>query len=82
MFRKLDLAVIDDPDTDWSAATARVPSATDALLDLLISRVESEYSGNYITSLFKNAGKCANLVNLVLADANRAEPRNDGPAAG
>jgi hypothetical protein len=81
-FRKLDLAAIDDPDTDWSAVIAGVPSATDALLDLLISRVESEYTGNYITSLFKNAGKCGNLVDLVLADAERAGPPRDGPGAG
>lgn len=59
VFRKLDLAAIDDPDTDWSAVIAGVPSATDALLDLLISRVESEYSGNYITSLSRTPASAA-----------------------
>ena len=38
------------------------------LLDLMIQHVEGEYAGNYITSLFKNAGRCERLVELVVSD--------------
>jgi hypothetical protein len=59
---------IDAPDTQWEDQLSRIPIKTDEVLDLMIKHVEDEYGGNYITSLFKNAGRCERLVDLVVAD--------------
>jgi len=64
VFRELDMDRVDNPDTDWDAQIERVPGLTDEALDLMIKHVEAEYGGNYITSLFKNAGRCDHLVTL------------------
>lgn len=68
VFRELDMSLIDDPDADWQSEQDRIPDLTDKLLGLMIWRVEHDYTGNYITSLFKNAGKCDELISLVLED--------------
>jgi hypothetical protein len=76
VFRELDMARIDEADTDWDAQLVLVADTTDGVLDLMIQRVEDEYAGNYITSLFKNAGRCEHLVKLVSADrAAAAAPK-------
>ena len=56
------LAGIDDADADWDTELAKVPAATDAILELLVANVEAMYPSNYITSLFKNASRCEALV--------------------
>jgi AIPR protein len=68
VFRELNTSQIDDPETDWDAQLALVSAKTDEVLDLLIKHVEDEYSGNYITSLFKNASRCERLVDLAVSD--------------
>jgi AIPR protein len=73
VFKDLDLADVDDPGADWDAKLAVVPEKTDQVLDLMIKHVEAEYAGNYITSLFKNAGRCERLVQLVRADVVAAQ---------
>ena len=67
-FRELDMSAIDNPDADWKGQLDLVPKVTGDVLDLMIRHVESEYAGNYITSLFKNASRCENLVDLVRVD--------------
>ncbi len=52
----------------WSIQLESVAERTEALLGLMIKHVEAEYPSNYITSLFKNASRCATLVDLVLKD--------------
>jgi hypothetical protein len=68
VFRQLDMTTVDQPNAGWEAQLATVPVTTDQALDSMIQHVEHEYAGNYITSLFKNAGKCQRLVELVTAD--------------
>jgi len=79
VFRELDSTGIDAPDTQWEDQLSRIPIKTDEVLDLMIKHVEDEYGGNYITSLFKNAGRCERLVDLVVADL--AVDPADGAAA-
>jgi hypothetical protein len=67
VFRELALDEIDDPDSDWDAQVARVPELTSEMLQSLTEQVESAFSQNYITSLFKNASRCRVLVSSVLA---------------
>lgn len=74
VFRELDSTGIDSHETDWGAQLSRIPTKTNEVLDLMIKHVEDEYGGNYITSLFKNAGRCKRLVDLVVADL-AAEPQ-------
>jgi len=62
VFDELDLRQIDNPDFDWAGETADLDSRTLAVLNLLIAEVEDQYPNNYITSLFKNASRCATLV--------------------
>lgn len=45
----------------WSSLLADVPGVTETVLDVLSEHVESAYSSNYVTSLFKNAAKCAHI---------------------
>jgi hypothetical protein len=78
VFRELDMAQVEQRNGAWPEQLESVPSATDALLDLMIEYVEAEYATNYITSLFKNASRCSTLVELVLAD--RAKRRAAKPA--
>jgi hypothetical protein len=68
VFRELEMEGIAVPETDWSAQLARVADITDFVLDKMIEHVETEYPTNYVTSLFKNAGRCDHLVQLVAAD--------------
>lgn len=68
VFRELDLSRIDHPDGGWDAQVQDLDALTDRNLDVLVKHVEKEYPNNYITSLFKNARRCAHLVDLVLAD--------------
>lgn len=67
VFRELDLTIIDDPDADWDGQMSTIESRADELLDELVRQVEAEYPNNYITSLFKNRGRCVDLVDRVLA---------------
>jgi len=60
--RRLPLKHIDDPDFDWDSVLTSVQSLTDSVLDELTGHVEEYYSGNYITSLFKNAARCNDIV--------------------
>jgi hypothetical protein len=62
VFLELDMTRIDDADADWDTELAKVPAATDAILELLVANVEAMYPSNYITSLFKNASRCEALV--------------------
>ncbi len=78
VFRELDSSRIDAPEVDWDGQLSRIPTKTDEVLHLMIKHVEDEYGGNYITSLFKNAGRCERLVDLVVADL--AADAGDGPA--
>lgn len=75
VFRQLDLSIIDDPEADWDGEIAEIESKVDELLDELVTQVEVEYPNNYITSLFKNRGRCVDLVDRVLAA--RAAPIED-----
>jgi hypothetical protein len=66
VFRDLDLSIIDLPDSGWDEQIKDLDRLTDQNLDELTKQVEAVYPNNYITSLFKNARRCANLVELVL----------------
>lgn len=68
VFQELDMDGIAVPETDWSTQLARVADIADAVLNRMIEHVEAEYPTNYITSLFKNAGRCHHLIELVAAD--------------
>src|SRR3712207_2260993 len=68
LFRQLNMAELANPDYEWATQLEDIPGRTDRILDAMIKRVESEYPGNYITSLFKNAGRCGRLVELVASD--------------
>lgn len=50
---------------EWEALLERVPDLTGTVLDVLSVHVEKEYSSNYVTSLFKNSAKCANIAKHV-----------------
>lgn len=45
----------------WSSLLGEVPDLTGTVLDVLSDHVEKAYSSNYVTSLFKNAAKCAHI---------------------
>lgn len=74
VFRELDMDQIDNVDADWQPQLDAIPGKTDDVLKLMIHHVDSEYPGNYITSLFKNAGRCDRLIQLVAADRAVAAP--------
>ncbi len=74
--RRLPLEHIADPRFDWEAVLASVPALTDSVLVDLIDHVEHNYSGNYITSLFKNAARCSDIVKAL---ARRAPDLTPGP---
>jgi len=79
VFRNLDLSDVHEPEADWETRLESVPAKTNQVLDLMIQHVEAEYAGNYITSLFKNAGRCEHLVRLVKADVEASKTGPDGP---
>jgi hypothetical protein len=51
-----------DPDFDWSEKWDSVLDETEKVYSDLYSAVEELYPTNYITSLFKNAGRCRSLA--------------------
>ncbi|GIE74188.1 putative abortive infection phage resistance protein [Actinoplanes philippinensis] len=71
VFRMIDLARIDNPDEPWDKQVASVPAATKVVLDSLSKHVEDAYGTNYVTSLFKNAGRCRDLVERVRKDLEK-----------
>jgi AIPR protein len=72
MFQELDLSRIDDPDFDWDGHIADLKSRTQKILKLVVAEVETQYPNNYITSLFKNAGRCSTLLAGVKAKRSAA----------
>lgn len=46
-----------------------IASQVDELFEQICSKVDEDYEGNYLASLFKNATKCRNVVDSVLAAA-------------
>lgn len=65
VFRELDLQQIDDADFDWSVEMRKIPELTKDVLAILIRQVEEDYPNSYPTSLFKNIGRCRDLVQKV-----------------
>jgi hypothetical protein len=65
VFRMLELDRVDDPEFDWEMQVSKVTSLVKGILPLLIKSVETMYGNNYITSLFKNAGRCRDIVQRV-----------------
>lgn len=65
VFHMLDMSEVDDPDLDWSKILDTVPKLTLSIVKMLTERVESMYANNYITSLFKNASRCKDLVGKI-----------------
>ncbi|WP_432847327.1 AIPR family protein [Amycolatopsis sp. CA-161197] len=65
VFHMLDMSKVDDPDLDWSKILDTVPKFTLSIVKMLTERVESMYANNYITSLFKNASRCKDLVGKI-----------------
>lgn len=74
VFGELDMGRVDDPEFDWEAHAADVPGRTDAILSLMIDKVQKLYASNYITSLFKNAGRCEKLVAAVRTERSASAP--------
>ncbi|MDG9674346.1 AIPR family protein [Micromonospora sp. DH14] len=68
VFRQIDMSRIDSPDENWAKQLEAVPDLTSTVLNLLTQHVEDAYGNNYITSLFKNATRCRDLVDRVRND--------------
>lgn len=51
---------------EWSTLVAAIPSRTETALDDLESHVQANYANNYVTSLFKNAGRCAAIARALV----------------
>lgn len=50
---------------EWRTLSSGIPGLTEQALDGLRAHIESEYNNNYVTSLFKNATKCAQIARAV-----------------
>jgi hypothetical protein len=72
VFDLLDRSGIDDPLVDWTQRLEGVPVLALKVLDSVTDVVESDFAENYITSLFKNIGKCRYLVATVKEDLTTA----------
>jgi hypothetical protein len=68
VFSMLDRSGIDDPMADWTQRLDQVPKLALGALDGVTEVVESVFAENYITSLFKNIGRCRYLVTTVKED--------------
>jgi hypothetical protein len=68
VFGELDLGLVEERGDPWAEQLGSISGRTKAILATMIEQVEAEYASNYITSLFKNASRCAALVELVRQD--------------
>jgi hypothetical protein len=62
VFRHMDRSGIDDPLTDWTDRLQKLPSLIIRILDQVTDVIETDFAENYVTSLFKNVGKCRYVV--------------------
>ncbi len=68
VFDLLDRSGIDDPLADWTQRLDGVSALALKILGSVTDVVESDFAENYVTSLFKNIGKCRYLVAAVKED--------------
>ncbi len=65
VFRAIDRVRMSDPSTEWEDERESISALAKRIHDAVFQEVERSFPTNYVTSLFKNAGRCRELVSAL-----------------
>lgn len=77
VFQRLDAGSVEDAETDWDAVLEALPEQAATVLTHLIAQTDALFGKTFVSSVFSNEHKCAQLVEAVLhalADDARTSP--------